>query len=335
MFELMTQIERPPLEEKDIVQIHKGMSSLRVSVGEHVSQPSEVYIVTGRQENLFQTFIIFFMIEPQVHVVYRFEENPYDSARREEVLGGAFQFVEEMGGIMEEVPFDTMSPENRLNLMDDLGLFSADSQEAGILEGLEEIQLGEIIEVLGDEDAEEASEFEVLVEGEEEGDAQEARAVGEGEGIEDSPTQQPPSETSQTISEPGEDKDLDVDEDKDFDRLLKQAFLKPELIRKISGKKIQSPEEGPGDGSAPPETEGKEAEMPEYVVPHEVEAAENPVADFEVLPVQKERVIIEDILPAEGASPEAAASPAVEERVAPEQVEDFLGVKVIKFLSRF
>lgn len=334
MFELMTQIERPPLEEKDIVQIHKGMSSLRVSVGEHVSQPSEVYIVTGRQEDLFQTFIIFYMIEPQVHVVYRFEENPYDPARQEEVLGGAFQFVEEMGGIMEEVPFDTMSPENRLNLMDDLGLFSADSPEAGILEDLEEIQLGEIIEVLGDEDTEEDSEFEVLVEGEEEGDTDQTRAAGEAEGIEASPVQQPPPETPETVSEPEEeqDEDLDDDEDRDLDRLLKQAFLKPELIRKISGKKPWSPEKKPFDSSAPREAEGKEAEMPEDSGPREVEALENPEPGF---PAQEEQDTIEDILPEEGALPEAAASPAGEERVVPEKVEGSLGVKVIKFLSRF
>lgn|GEM_PF-6279220 len=337
MFELMTKIERPPLEEKDIVQIHKGMSSLRVSVGEHISQPSEVYIVTGRQEDLYQTFIIFFMIEPQVHVVYRFEENPYDPDRQEEVLGGAFQFVEEMGGIMEEIPFDTMSPENRLNLMDDLGLFPADSPEASILEDLEEIQLGEIIEVLGDEDAEEASEFEVLVEDDEEGDTEEAREAGGAEGIQDFPVRQPPPETSETISEPGEkeDKDLDSDEDRDLDLLLKQAFLKPELIRKVSGKKTRSPEEGPVDGSAPPETEGKEGEIPVDSGPPEVEALENPEPGFPVRPVQEEQNIIEDILPEEGASPEAAASPAGDERVAPEKVEGSLGVKVIKFLSRF
>ena len=113
MFELITEMGRIPLEEGDIVRIHKGMSPVRVSVGEHVSQPSEVFIVTGRDSSLYRTFIVFYMMEPGVHVFYGYEGNPYDPAGQEKVLEGAVQFLEEMGGIIEEVPWERMTARER------------------------------------------------------------------------------------------------------------------------------------------------------------------------------------------------------------------------------
>ncbi len=243
MFELMGEVKSFPLGEEDITQIHEGMSSLRVSVGEHVSQPSEVFVVTGIRDGLLLTFIIFYMIEPKVHVVYRFGENPYEQDRKEDVLEGAFQFVEEMGGILQEVPWGGMSPEDRSQWIADMNLFPAGpAGEDDLLEDLEEIQLGDVIEVLGEEDLEETSDFEV--EAVEEGPPEPAYSEGpSGESPEVKGLEEQAAEED-VVSEEGEDED--------FDQLLKQAFLNPELVGKTVFKKTLD-QEKETDGSPEPE----------------------------------------------------------------------------------
>jgi len=327
VFELMTEIEPLPLEEGDITQIHEGMSSLRVSVGEHVSQPSEVFVVTGLKDGLLLTFIIFYMIEPGVHVVYRFEENPYDPERQGEVLGGAFQFVEEMGGILQEVPWGDMSPEDRANWIADMNLFPGiPVEEEDLLENLEEIQLGEIIEVLEEEDSEETPEFEVEVE--DEGSVappytgQSAGESPEGEEFEGQPA--------------GEDTAVEEDEDEDFDQLLKQAFLKPELIRKTSVGKRRHPEKEPADSTSPPEPE----EVPDFQESpgpgeEEVEAVEDLESGVSV-EVEAEGSIPEAAPQEEPEFPEGLEEKFLEEEIIqPAAPEESGNMKVVRFLSRF
>jgi hypothetical protein len=47
MFELLPKVGSVPIEQDSLATVHRGMNKVRVSVGEHNSEPSEVYIITG------------------------------------------------------------------------------------------------------------------------------------------------------------------------------------------------------------------------------------------------------------------------------------------------
>jgi len=233
MFNLMTDTDCLPMEEERIVQIHKGMNKFRVSVGEHVSEPSEVHIVTGEDEDRFRSFIVFFMVEPEIHVIYGFDGNPYDRDSKEDVLNDAFQFVEEMGAILEEIPWEGMSPEERLIWISKGTLYPQQSpdEEGDLIEELEEIRSGELLEVLEDD---EPVEVEAMDPEPEEPEAEDEEQEEEGDDlIEEGP----------------------IDEDGDFDHLLKQAFLKPDLVKKSAAAKARSGKAKPPEDDAPEDKE--------------------------------------------------------------------------------
>jgi hypothetical protein len=79
-----------PFGPEDIVKVHRGMNMVKVSVGEHLSEPSEVYIATIKDEEKLSTNIIFYLIEPKVRTLYGFEGNPYVSSNRINMVNSFF-----------------------------------------------------------------------------------------------------------------------------------------------------------------------------------------------------------------------------------------------------
>ena len=258
MFELLSNIQSVPIDREALTMIHHGMNKVRVSVGEHNSEPSEVYIITGRADSNLETYIIFYMLEPGIHVVYGFDQNPYDPAFHEKVLEEATTFVEEMGSILEEVPLQTMTPEQRAAWFDKEVLYSGpvvdELDEIDELEEIEELEIADIEEdqeTLTDADEEPESGAIVEISDEEVQEVLAEEGVDDitGESYEDlDPEDSVDDETAGedlTGVDSARSEDVVVAEG-DFDELLKQAFLKPDVVektRKISAKQGRDPAE--------------------------------------------------------------------------------------------
>jgi hypothetical protein len=269
MFELLEDTKVLPVPEDVIVQVHSGMNKVRVSVGNYVSEPSNVYIITSQDEALLRSFIVFYVVEPGTHVIYGYAGNPYDPVFREEVLQEAVDFVEEMGAILEEIPWEGMSPEERGTWISNESIYPLDE-----INGMEEIvDLEEI-------------EPEALQE-----------VVEEKEGAEEGAEQQPetpepetPDEGVKSAVDPGKphdevEKEMEAQEDEveenvDFDNLLKQAFLKPDLVKKSKMRKAEvsveelPEDEEPADDEEALETAGKAVEADGEALEVEGKAAE-------------------------------------------------------------
>jgi hypothetical protein len=251
MYELLSDITEVPVPSESLTQVHTGMNKVKISVGEHISEPSEVYIATGKGENGYETYIVFFMIEPAFHVIYCSDKNPYVSEGAEEVINEAIDFVEEMGSILEEVPWEGMSPEQRTAWIDKESLYEHTvTVDPEILEVVEEIESVEILEVVEEEEIE--VEPEILDDAElelEDAEDPEADPVEDDtEDLTDDLTGDLVVEQVEELDEPRAVKDDVVVVDGDFDDLLKQAFLNPEVARKTRGKKrkaavVEEPEE--------------------------------------------------------------------------------------------
>ena len=106
------------------------------------------------------SFIVLYMVDPRYHVIYGYEGNPYDSDLSEEILKTAVDFVEDMGAILEEIPWQGMSPEDRRNWIEKETLYpQMETDDIEEIADLEEIQPGELLEVIegegeGDEESE-------------------------------------------------------------------------------------------------------------------------------------------------------------------------------------
>ena len=251
MYDLLSDIKGVPVEPESLVRVHTGMNKVRISVGENISEPSEVYIATGKGENGYETYIVFFMIEPALHVLYGFDQNPYDPSVEEVAINEAIDFVEEMGSILEEVPWENMTPEQRTAWIDKESMYHAAGASAPeVLEVVEEIEPAELLEVVEEDETEEV--LEVIDEAEmdleyDDEDLTEELIVEEVQELED----------DEPAGDIGDDEDEDDEEgedlpgetvsptedvlvvDGDFDDLLKQAFLKPDVARKTRKRKKQ------------------------------------------------------------------------------------------------
>ena len=251
MYELLSDITEVPVPSESLTQVHTGMNKVKISVGEHISEPSEVYIATGKGENGYETYIVFFMIEPAFHVIYGSEKNPYATEGAEDVISEAIDFVEEMGSILEEVSWEQMTPEQRTAWIDKESLYEHTvTVDPEILEVVEEIESVEILEVVEEEEIE--VEPEILDDAElelEDAEDPEADPVEDDtEDLTDDLTGDLVVEQVEELDEPRAVKDDVVVVDGDFDDLLKQAFLDPEVARKTRGKKrkaavVEEPEE--------------------------------------------------------------------------------------------
>ncbi len=268
MFELLSNMQSVPVAPDSITMIQRGMNKVRVSVGDHISEPSEVYIITGLSNGKLETYIIFFMIEPGIPVVYGYVQNPYNTTQREQVTEEAITFVEEMESILEEVPWATMNSDERDSWIKRETLYSVSP-----VEDLIEIEELEALEVTDDEDdmttGDELESGDVLDAGEEiiEVSDDEVQSVllddaGE-EDLDDSvePGGEITEEDLESMPDEGKDVDLDrakkqenvVVADGDFDELLKQAFLKPDLAEKTKRREYPEDDTSPGEEESFPD----------------------------------------------------------------------------------
>jgi len=281
MFELLPNVQKVPIDPDALMAVHRGMNKVRVSVGQHNSEPSEVYIVTGKSNGDLETYIIFFMLEPGIHVVYGCDQNPYARALEEQVLEEATIFVEEMGSILEEVPWGTMTAFQRSAWVEKETLYSE-----MVLEGLEEVEEIEDLEIVEVEDVDdldtegsihpddvvpepdwgvvEVSEEEVDGVIPVESDDRSRRQAGEaGKKGRDAKVQtQVPDKESGQGGGAARLEDVVVAEG-DFDEMLKQAFLKPDVVEKTRRK---ARKQASMDDEEPLPPDGADADEAESVV---------------------------------------------------------------------
>ena len=326
MFQLLSNVQSVPIDQDSIATVHRGMNKIRVSVGEHTSEPSEVYIITGQSNGNLESYIIFYMLEPGIHVVYGCDENPYALDRKEQVIEEAIVFVEEMGSILEEIPWKTMTPDQRNAWVEKEILYAAPViVELERLEEPEElVELNEIEAVayvqINDEEPEEGvlhedpilEAVEDVVEISEDEVEQALKDNGSDESL--SVSEEDDENSTDMDSEPEDIDEKDVGgidsagmedvviAEGDFDELLKQAFLNPDVAKKSKLTK----------GKREPVQVEEEQEMPE-----EPEAAVEEMVDW---------------------SSEELALGAVKTPAGPNDnflSEKKIRIEVIRFLARF
>jgi hypothetical protein len=326
MFELLSNLQSVPIDPDSLTMIHRGMNKVRVSVGEHSSEPSEVYIITGQSNGNLESYIIFYMLEPGIHVVYGSDQNPFAPTLNEQVIDEAIIFVEEMGSILEEVPWETMTPDQRSAWVEKEILYSAP-----VIDELEEVEEIEAVEVVQLEDValEETGHEEGVVEV---SDDEVRQALSESD-----------SDESLHVSEGIDGDDVDaagmddvVVAEGDFDELLKQAFLKPDVAAKTKlkkgKKKVAKVEEQP----VPEETVEDESEDVMVQEEAELSVAGESIDDEEKLEIPREPeedVKVEiDLTREEKIVGTVETSPGTSDSTLPEKDTR---LNVIRFLSRF
>lgn len=269
MFELLSNVQSVPIDQDELTTIQRGMNKVRVSVGEHNSEPSEVYIITGLSDGKLETYIIFYILEPGIHVVYGYDQNPYAPQTREQVIEEATDFVEEMGAILEDIPLEDMSRDQRKAWFEGESLFSepmtVDLEEIEELElveimdeAAEETQLLDVADLDLDEDIVEVSDEEVkqaLLENGSDEDLSEPVKFDEDK---DQGSVDPDRSAARSVDAAGME-DVVV-ADGDFDEMLKQAFLKPDVVEKTRRKAKDQEKMLEEEQLAPDDAEDDEAE---------------------------------------------------------------------------
>jgi hypothetical protein len=364
MFELLSNVQSVPIDQDSLAMVHRGMNKVRVSVGEHSSEPSEVYIITGQSNGNLESYIIFYMLEPGIHVVYGCDENPYTLDRKEQVIEEAIVFVEEMGSILEEIPWETMTPDQKSAWVEKEILYAApvivelerleEPEELEELLEVDEIEAVEYEEISDEEPEEKVLEEDPILE-----TVEDVVEISEDE-VEQALTDNGSEEILSVSEEDGENSaDLDsepehIDEEDvdgigsvgmedvviaegDFDELLKQAFLKPDDAKKSrysKGKrepvKVEEEFPVPEEPEDAPDDEGmleEETELSEAIQSAEVEEEQE-------MPEEPEAAVEEVI----DWSSEELAFGAVKAPSGPNDnflSEKKIRIEVIRFLSRF
>ncbi len=293
MFELHSISESVPLERESLTRVHRGMNKVRVSVGDHVSEPSEVYIVTGQNGEKLETYTIFYMLEPRIHVIYGFDGNPYGSGQAEDVIEEAVIFVEEMGSILEEVPWQDMTDDQKSAWLEKEPLYTLEEGERADEEDLQELETEDLLEEVetapdGLEEGTLLSPDDEILDVVEDLEPELLEEEGSPEGGEEPSREEP----SQSERRPAEMEDVVVAEG-DFDALLKQAFLKPDLVEKTSRKVQKFLEEEEVEEDLSMEEEDLDLEEGE---PGEMAASE-------AGPVAEEEAGLHETLPDDSAAP--------------------------------
>jgi hypothetical protein len=345
LFQLVGQMQQLPFDPADIIKVHRGMNMVKVSVGEHLSEPSEVYIATVTEGDKLSTNVVFFLVEPKVRTLYGFEGNPYESSNRIEVETEAREFVEEMGAILEDIGWETMSEEVKGSWLDQQFLFPA-KEELQIEQPVDDP--GDLVEVVVEAEVEAAGEGEgVETEGEVEVEEQvilldtDVEILTEAEILDEAAAEAAPEETTDTapVKKPPTDPPEKVPDDtppektaeaandaqlkrqtgeslekadgkivfveEKFDEMLKQAFL--------------IPPDDPGDEE---ESKGEKSEGVKTEV-----AADEPVLSPDGGTGEEEAAGTGDILvesPSEDGAPGADANPEHQERSSSEIILRFL-----------
>jgi hypothetical protein len=288
-----------------------------------------VYIITGQSNGNLESYIIFYMLEPGIHVVYGSDKNPFAPTLIEQVIEEAIIFVEEMGSILEEVPWETMTPDQRSAWVEKEILYSAP-----VIDELEEVEEIEAVEVVQLEDVamEEAGLEEGFVEV---SDDEVRQALSENDSVE-----------SLDMSEDIDGDDVDavdaagmddvVVAEGDFDELLKQAFLKPDVAAKTKLKKGKKKDAKVEEQPVPGET--YEDEIEDVMVQEETElsGAGESFDDEEKLEIPgepEEAVKVEiDLTREEKTVDTVEVSQGASDSALPEKDTR---LNVIRFLSRF
>lgn len=125
MYQLLDNVLDVPLDQSEIISIQKGMNKVNISVREHVSEPSQAFLVTGSAGAGLSSYAVFYLLEPGVHLIYGFDGNPYGAESREEVEQAGVLFLEEMGAILEVVAWERMDDENRADWLGQNPLLAA------------------------------------------------------------------------------------------------------------------------------------------------------------------------------------------------------------------
>ena len=361
MFELLSNVQSVPIDQYSLAMVHRGMNKVRVSVGEHSSEPSEVYIITGQSNGNLESYIIFYLLEPGIHVVYGCDENPYALDRKEQVIEEAIVFVEEMGSILEEVPWETMTPEQRTAWAEKEILYAAPLiveldrlEEPEELVEITEIEAVEYVQI-NDEEPEEGvlqedpifEAVEDVVEISEDEVEQALTDNGSDESL--SMSEEDDENSTGMDSEPEDLDEEDVDginsagmedvviAEGDFDELLKQAFLKPDVAKKSKFTKGKSEPVKVEEEFSVPE-EPADSQDDEGMMEEETElfgAVQSAEAEEEQDMPEEPEAAVEEVV---DWSSEELAFGAVKAPAGPNdnfQSEKKIRIEVIRFLSRF
>jgi hypothetical protein len=362
MFELLPKVESVPIDQDSLAMVHRGMNKVRVSVGEHNSEPSEVYIITGWSktpaspgksrllENM-ETYVIFYMLEPGIQVVYGCDQNPYAPTLKEHIIEEAIIFVEEMGSILEEVPWETMTADQRSSWIEKEDLYPPLIIEE--LEEVEELEAAEVINLEGGPAEEDVLEADLALEPADgvveisENEVQQALS-----GREENEMLQVSRDIDEMHMDGGlETGDIEKDDsdgigsvgrgdvvvaEGDFDELLKQAFLKPDVAEKtkfkrgkIEAEKVQEEQAVPETGDVDERDDGLMEEQGERPDALEKDIKKKLETSGETEAALK----AESFSSREGeAADPTEASPLANDRALSEQDSRLM---VIRFLSRF
>jgi hypothetical protein len=271
---------------------------------------------------------------------------------KEHIIEEAIIFVEEMGSILEEVPWENMTADQRSAWIEKEDLYPPLIIEE--LEEVEELEAAEVVNLEGAAAEEDVLEADLALEPADgvveisEDEVQQALSGSEADEM---------LQVSRDIDEMQMDTDLEtggIEKDDsggidsagrgdvvvaegDFDELLKQAFLKPDVAEKTKFKRSIVEAEKVQEEKAVPET-GDVDERDDVLMEKHTERPDAPEKDLfkkdlETMGVTEAAVRGESFPSREGEAADATeASPLANDRAMSEQDNRLM---VIRFLSRF
>lgn len=207
MFNPVKDMQKLPYSADSIVKIYRGMNMVNVSIGDYTSEPSEVYITTSSMGEALGTYIVFYFVAHETRAIYEYGGNPYTPDERIKVESEAKEFVEEMGAILEDIGWETMSGKEKESWLKGQYLLSPDEVPES------EEDAAEVVELADDAIMEESPEEELEI----------VEEIVEPEEVLEQIVRDDEDEDLEDISE--DDADAVFIEEK-FDELLKKAFLK-------------------------------------------------------------------------------------------------------------
>jgi hypothetical protein len=285
-------------------------------------------------------------------VVYGCDQNPYAPTLKEHIIEEAIIFVEEMGSILEEVPWETMTADQRSSWIEKEDLYPPLIIEE--LEEVEELEAAEVINLEGGPAEEDVLEADLALEPADgvveisEDEVQQALSGSEADEM-----LQVSRDVDEMQMEAGlETGDIEKDgsggidsagrgdvvvAEGDFDELLKQAFLKPDVAEKTKFKRGKMEAEKVQEEQAVPETDDAD-ERDDALMEEQTErpdALEKDMFKKELDSIgETEAALKAESFPSrEGEDADSTeASPLANDRALSEQDSRLM---VIRFLSRF
>jgi hypothetical protein len=123
-----------PCEPEDLVRVYRSMNMVKISLDDFTSEPCETYVVTSHAAGgtpgaspgpgaLLQTHIVFYLESPAARAIYSWSGNPYTINKRIEAESEAADMVEQMGAILEDTGWESISAAARVQLLSQEYLF--------------------------------------------------------------------------------------------------------------------------------------------------------------------------------------------------------------------